>query len=47
MTSGGEVYLAIILAAFVTYAATLFWAMLTSSKADPMRDDGGHAQPHH
>ena len=30
MTTGGEVYLAIILAAFLTYAATLFWAMMTS-----------------
>jgi hypothetical protein len=32
MTSG-EIYLGIILAAFFTYAATLFWAMLTSGDA--------------
>ena len=30
MTTGGEIYLAILLAAFLTYAATLFWAMATS-----------------
>ena len=30
MGTGGEVYLAIILAAFLTYVATLFWAMVTS-----------------
>jgi len=31
MTTGGEIDLAIVLAAFLTYAATLFWAMATSS----------------
>jgi len=30
MGTGGEIYLAIIGAAFLTYAATLFWAMTTS-----------------
>jgi len=39
MTTGGEVYLAIILAAFLTYAATLFWAMLTSSSAPNTIDE--------
>lgn len=33
MTTGGEIYLAIILAAFLTYAATFFWAMVTSNSA--------------
>ncbi len=35
MTIGGETYLAIILAAFLIYAATLFWAMVTNSGAPP------------
>jgi hypothetical protein len=47
MTTGGEIYLAIILAAFLTYAATLFWAMVTSGSAAPARDDGSGEPPHH
>jgi hypothetical protein len=39
MTSGGEAYLVIILAAFFAYAATLFWAMVTSSRATPPSDE--------
>jgi hypothetical protein len=33
MTTDGAIYLAIILAAFLTFAATLFWSMLTSGSA--------------
>ena len=33
MTTGEIIYLAIILAAFLTYAVTLFWAMVTSNTA--------------
>jgi len=40
MTTGGEIYLAIILAAFLTYIGTLFWAMAISSSA-PDSSDGG------
>ena len=36
MGTGGEIYLAIILAAFLTYVATLFWAMVTSGGARPI-----------
>lgn len=39
MTSGGEIYLAIILAAFVTYAATLFWAMVTTGSHGRTTDE--------
>jgi hypothetical protein len=46
MGTGGEIYLAIILAAFLTYAATLFWAMVTSSGVpntiDEQRDLRNH-----
>ena len=43
MGTGGEIYLAIILAAFLSYVATLFWAMVTSGSVpkavpvDPQR----------
>jgi hypothetical protein len=30
MTTGGEIYLAVILTAFLIYVVTLFWAMVTS-----------------
>jgi hypothetical protein len=40
MTRGGEIYLAIILAAFLTYAATLFWAMVSSG-------GGANTEPRH
>ncbi|HEX4193635.1 MAG TPA: hypothetical protein VHY80_11070 [Stellaceae bacterium] len=30
MTHGGEAYLAIILAVFLVYVATLFWSMISS-----------------
>jgi hypothetical protein len=39
MTTGGEAYLAIILSAFFAYAATLFWAMVTSSRVSPAIDE--------
>ena len=46
MGTGSEIYLAIILAAFLTYAVTLFWAMVTSGEAHPaaeeQRDVRGH-----
>ena len=46
MGTGGEIYLAIILAAFLTYVATLFWAMVTSgtvaTTVDEQRDLQGH-----
>ena len=44
MTSGGEIYLAIILAAFVTYAATLFWAMITTGGYGATTDE--RKRPH-
>ena len=44
MTTGGEIYLAIILAAFLTYAATLFWAMVTSGSAF-RASDGSRSEP--
>ena len=34
MHTGGEIYLAIIVAAFLTYVVTLFWAMVTSGDAN-------------
>jgi hypothetical protein len=39
MTIGGEIYLAMILAAFLAYAATLFWAMVTSSSGPRATDE--------
>ena len=46
MGTGGEIYLAIILAAFLTYVATLFWAMVTSggvaNAVDEQRDLRDH-----
>jgi hypothetical protein len=30
MTHGNEIYLAIILASFLSYAVTLFWSMVSS-----------------
>jgi hypothetical protein len=33
MTTGGEAYLAIVLAAFLFYAGTLFWSMISSGGA--------------
>jgi hypothetical protein len=39
MTTAGEAYLAIILSAFFAYVATLFWAMVTSSRVSPTVDE--------
>ena len=46
MGTGGEIYLAIILAAFLTYVATLFWAMIetgsVANTVDEQRDLRDH-----
>lgn len=47
MTTGGEAYLAIILAAFLTYAATLFWAMVTSGDVGRASVRSDSAPRHH
>lgn len=47
MTTGGEAYLAIILAAFLTYAATLFWAMVTSGDVGRASVRGDNTPPRH
>jgi hypothetical protein len=45
MTSGGAIYLGIILAAFLTYAATLFWAMVTTGghRSEIDQPERGHS----
>ncbi|HEY3917079.1 MAG TPA: hypothetical protein VGL83_04770 [Stellaceae bacterium] len=42
MTVAGETYLAIVLAAFLTYTGVLFWAMLSTRDLPP---DPRHHQP--
>lgn len=42
MSVGGETYLAIVLAAFLTYIGVLFWAMLSTRDLPPHE---GHHQP--
>jgi hypothetical protein len=46
MGTGGEIYLAIILAAFLAYAATLFWAMVTSSGVAKATDESRRLRDH-
>ncbi len=40
MTTGGEIYLAIILVTFLTYVGTLFWAMVISSGSPDSSTEG-------
>lgn len=42
MSVAGETYLAIVLAAFLTYIGVLFWAMLDTRSLPPRE---GHHQP--
>ena len=44
MTTGGEIYLAIILVTFLTYIGTLFWAM-TISSGSPDPDSSAEGRP--
>jgi hypothetical protein len=45
MTHVGEIYLALVIAAFLSFAATLFWQMVNDRRRPP-DDHGRRAEPY-